>query len=114
MAVMKASITWPGRDNDVLRLFVEPTPEDWIVDPDETGLLAVFHEVDPDERETGRIAGVEIIDFLEFERWADLPDLDMLWQLPGQEPLPLETLLRRVQSQLLMSSESKERTQQSA
>ncbi len=100
MAVVKASIVWSGIDNDILQLFVEPMPSAWIVDPDDTGILAVFREVDRAEQETGRIAGIEIIEFLEFERWADLPNLNVLWQLPGQDPLPLTIALQRVQHQL--------------
>ncbi len=100
MAVVKASIMWSGIDNDILQLFVEPMPAAWIVDPDDTGLLAVFREVDHVEQETGRIAGIEIIDFLDFDRWGDLPQIDILWQLPGQEPLPLGDFLKREQLRL--------------
>jgi hypothetical protein len=57
-------------------------------------------ELDAAERETGRIAGFEVLGFLEFDRWDALPDLDVLWQLPGQEPLPLEALLKREQARL--------------
>jgi hypothetical protein len=35
-----------------------------------------------------------------FEDWDALPELDLLWQLPNQEPLPLEALLRREQCRL--------------
>jgi hypothetical protein len=44
---------------------------------------------------------VEIVAFLEFDRWSDLPRLDLLWQMPGWEPLPLDELLRRQQPILL-------------
>jgi len=32
--------------------------------------------------------------------WQELPRLPILWQLPGQEALPLDELLRRVQTEL--------------
>ena len=55
-------------------------------------------EVDEQGQETGRIVGVEM-SLLSFDRWDDLPRLDVRWQLPGWEPLPLDELLRRVQSE---------------
>ncbi|MBI4499396.1 MAG: hypothetical protein HY689_16030 [Chloroflexi bacterium] len=87
---------------DVLVLRVEDPPVgNWVADPvDGTGILAVLREVDEQDEETGRIAGVEIVDFLEFDRWEDLPDLGLFWQLPGQDPLPLDKLLKREQRRL--------------
>jgi hypothetical protein len=37
---------------------------------------------------------------LELDRWQELPALDVLWQLPGQEPLPLRELLQHEQRRL--------------
>ena len=37
---------------------------------------------------------------LKLDRWEGLPKLDVLWQLPGWKPLPLDKLLRRVQKDL--------------
>jgi len=56
-------------------------------------------EVDEHDKETGRIDGIEM-SLLSFDRWGDLPKLDVLWQLPGQEPLPTDKLLKRVQKEL--------------
>ncbi len=61
-------------------------------------------ELDEHEQETGRMVGVELA-ILEFDRWDDLPKLDLLWQLPGQEPLPLDELLKREQRRLRQEAE---------
>lgn len=61
-------------------------------------------EVDEHDEETGRIVGVELA-ILEFDRWDALPQLDLLWQLPRQEPLPLDELLRRLQRELRQQSQ---------
>lgn len=87
---------YAGPGKDVLTLFVEPTPSLWVADPIDDG-IAVFRVLDEHGEETGEIAGVEIIDFLTFDRWEDLPDLPMKWQLDGLEPLPLRELLRKIQ-----------------
>ena len=100
METVRASITWPGADIDVIRLFVEPTP-DWAADPlEEDTTVAVLRVLDENERYTDQVAGIEIVGFLDFDRWDELPRLDMLWRLPGEEPLPLEELLRRKQREL--------------
>jgi hypothetical protein len=100
-----ASICWDGPERDILIVFVEPAIMEWIVDPLEEALdVAFFLEVDDAEakepRETGRIAGVEIVGFLEFDQWAALPDLPLHWQLGDWEPLPLVDLLKRLQLEL--------------
>jgi|SRR5579875_2005890 hypothetical protein len=56
-------------------------------------------EIDEHGHETGRIVGVEMA-LLAFDQWDALPKLDVLWQLPGQEPLSLEELLKREQRRL--------------
>ncbi|MBI4507010.1 MAG: hypothetical protein HY691_15880 [Chloroflexi bacterium] len=101
MAVVRAS-TAGTASLDVLVLRVEnPAVGDWTADPvDGTGMLAVLREVDEHDEATGRIAGVEIVDFLHFDRWDALPKLDVLWELPGQEPLLLDELLKREQRRL--------------
>lgn len=104
MDTVAASICWDGPSRDVLLLFVEPTPEPWgitwddLLDDDlEVG---VFRELDANDEPTGRVAGIEILDFLRFDRWDALPRLPMLWQVPGAEPLPLGDLLQRLQPEL--------------
>ncbi len=100
--MVQTSVTWGGPESNVLTLYVEPTPDMWEaddVDPVDFQIF-VYRALDENEQETEEIAGVEIIGFLEFDRWDDLPKLPMLWQLPGWEPLPLEDLLKREQKLL--------------
>ena len=59
--------------------------------------IAVLRVLDGNDEATGLVAGVEIVGFLDFDGWDDLPKLPMLWQLPGQEPLALDALLRQQQ-----------------
>jgi hypothetical protein len=99
--IVTASIMWGGPDRDVLTVFVEPTPDLWAAEP--AGAYRgffVLRELDQQEKETGRVAGVEIVDFLKFEHWHDLPKLPLLWRLPGREPQPLDRLLRAKQKEL--------------
>lgn len=63
-------------------------------------MAAVLLELDGEEQETGRVAGFEVVGFLGFQRWDALPDLGILWELPGWEPLPLVELLKRKQQEL--------------
>ena len=95
---------WAGPRNDLLQVLVEPmlrfgaTSDDV---PDELlGDVVTFRELDENEEPTGRVAGIEILDFLRFDRWDALPRFPMLWQLPGQEPLALADLLQRLQPEL--------------
>lgn len=69
-------------------------------EPAEAILVQILWEVDEKEEETGRVAGLEVIDFSRFKDWGGLPKLDLLWQLPGWEPLPLDKLLKRFQKEL--------------
>jgi hypothetical protein len=99
MATVTASLTWPGPEVDVLRLFVEPTPEPWgaeVIDED----VLLFRALDDREELTDRIAGLEIVGFLDFDRWEDLPETELQWRLPTRQPQPLPDLLRYVQSEL--------------
>lgn len=98
MEIVKASIMWPGLDVDVLTLFLEPTSE-WVVDPLDDRIV-LLRALDESGQETDAIVGVQIVGFLTFDRWADLPNPPVLWQLPGEEPLPLGALLQREQQAL--------------
>ena len=100
---MTVSFTWPGPDVDVLRLFVEPTPMPWGVDPVDED-IAVFRVLDERERETKRVAGIEIVGFLRFDCGDDLPTLPTLWRLPGEEPRALADFLRSLQAELRAES----------
>lgn len=98
METVSASFMWPGPDVDVLTLFREPTPDFWEVDPiDDEWEFAVLLTLDENEQETGEITGIEIVGFLDFDRWDELPTFSILWRLPGQEPALLTDVLRRQQ-----------------
>lgn len=99
METVAASYSWTGPESDVMQLLVEPSQWQWLAEPvDGNPLIAVFHEIDEDWQETGRIAGVEIVGFSTFNQWDLLPDLPLRWQLPGQEPLALRQVLEMIQS----------------
>jgi hypothetical protein len=103
--IVNASICWDGPSRDILMVFVEPTPDPWGATSDDVGddvldLIVVFRALDENEEATGEVAGLEILDFLIFDRWDAIPRFPMLWQLPGREPLPLDELLKRVQREL--------------
>lgn len=105
MDIVRASVCWDGPSRDILQLFVEPTPEPWgitwdDVPDDDIDRIGVFRELDANEEPTGRVAGIEILDFLRFDRWDAVPRFPLLWQLPGWEPLPLMDLLQRLQPEL--------------
>ena len=100
MEVVKASLLWDGPKRDIAILFVEPTPQPWQVDPDEELEISVLRVLDENEEMTDAVAGIEIMDFLEFDEWHALPKFSFLWQLPGREPLPADELLRRMQQEL--------------
>lgn len=94
---------WAGTEKDVLTLLREPAPEMWEADPTVDpggGAIAILRTLDEKEQETGQVAGVEIVGFLEFDRWRDIPRLPILWQLAQNEPLPLHELLKRTQREL--------------
>jgi hypothetical protein len=112
VTTVSASICWDGPERDIVIVSVEPAIMEWIVDPLEENLNVVLYlEVEdadvPEPKETGRIAGVEIVDFLDFDQWDVLPNLPLLWQLDGweREPLPLPELLKRLQVQLRARAE---------
>lgn len=100
METVKASIVWDGPKRDILTVLVEPTPILWQADPDDEWQIALLRTLDENEQETGEIAGVEVVDFLGFDRWDDLPDIPLLWQVQSWEPLPLKELLKRTQKAL--------------
>ena len=96
---------WAGPTNDLLQVFVEPTPEVWgatfdDVSDDILDSVVVFRALDERDEATGAVAGIEILDFLSFDRWHAIPSFPILWQLPGWEPRPLVELLQRLQREL--------------
>ena len=110
MEIVNASIDWPGPSLDVLRLYVEPMRYPWGADPVESiHDIAVLRVLNGNDEATGPVAGVEIVGFLDFDGWDDLPRLPLLWQLPGQEPLALDALLRQQQQVLRRQAEASRR-----
>lgn len=93
-------MTWAGPRNDVLTLLTESPTGDYLAAPADDPDLIIYRVVNESGEPEGSVVGIEIVDFLNFDRWDALPDLDVLWQLPGQEPLPLEALLKREQARL--------------
>jgi hypothetical protein len=100
MDTVTATETWT-QQGDVYTLWAEPPAARWVACPgQDTGLVAILHELDDTERETGRIAGVEIIGFSTFDCWSAIPDLPIRWRLDNGPPLPLTELLQGRQRQL--------------
>lgn len=99
MQIVAASTAWAGPNTDAFTLFVEPTPLTWVAEPALPGdtQIYIYQGLDKKRQKTGQLAGVHITGFLDFDRWSNLPRLDMLWQMPGREPLSLEAVLRAEQ-----------------
>ncbi len=102
LQTIDASIAWAGPNIDAFTLFVEPTPYMWAAEPVKPGHghIYLYQGLDKKRQRTGQLAGVHIVGFLNFEAWYDLPDLPVLWQLPGREPEPLGDLLRAEQQRV--------------
>ncbi len=97
----RAFIAWGGPERDILTLLLDDLPKDYGADPDEDDLRLVLYRVlDENEEATGEIVGVEIVDFLTFDRWGVLPDVPQRWQVHDAAPLPLRALLQRLQVEL--------------
>ncbi len=99
METIRARIEWTS-ERDRFALWADDLAGSAFV-PEPFGDItdSLLLEVDENGEETGRIVGVEMA-LLEFDRWDDLPRLDVLWQLPGWKPLPLDKLLKRAQKEL--------------
>ncbi len=102
MQTINASIAWAGPNINAFTLFVEPTPAMWAAEPVKPGNshIYLYRALDNKRQRTGQLAGVHIVGFLDFNAWHDLPDLPVLWQLPGREPEPLGELLRSEQQRV--------------
>lgn len=101
MATRHISVLWDGPEHDILSLLPEPWHGDFGADPDEDDLrLALYRLLDEHEEANGDVVGVEILDFLTFERWHVLADVPDKWQLGDGEPQSLADLLRGLQATL--------------
>ncbi|HLI51948.1 MAG TPA: hypothetical protein VKU87_09130 [Thermomicrobiaceae bacterium] len=102
MAPIIATLAWSGPSHDQLTVLAVAHGEfgaDW----PEDGLVTFLRETDPEGAVTGRMIGVEIDDFLQFDSWHDLPDGPEYWQTAEDPPATLATLLRRVQARLRLT-----------
>lgn len=95
---VEARAVW-GAHSDVFMVLREPTPP-FEAHATEDPLVAVLVAVDEDGRETGEVAGVEIVGLLELEEWDGIPEVPGLWRLPGREPEPFVELLKGEQREL--------------
>ncbi len=107
MATTKAYLTWTGPESDVLGLWVDaPTLHNCLATATDDDLVALLVESDEHDEPTGRIIGLEIVGFLEFDRWERLPTFSMLWQVDPNEPRPLVELLKQEQQGLRQQTRS--------
>jgi hypothetical protein len=96
------TFAWGGPDRDVIAVIPR-----WIdgfggalLDDDDDVDVAVYRVLDENEEATGEIVGIEIIDFLEFDRWKIIPELSVQWSIndgPSQSP---KTALQALQREL--------------
>ena len=101
METRRVFVLWDGPEHDILSLLPEPWQENFGADPDEDDIrLVLYRRLDEHEEATGEVIGVEILDFLTFERWHALSGMPHQWQIQNDEPLPLPILLRRLQVEL--------------
>ena len=101
MAITKAHLTWTGPESDVLGLWVDdPTLHNWLATATDDDLVALLVESDEYDEPTGRVAGLEVVGFLDFNRWDRLPNLSTLWQVARDKPRPLVELLKQEQKAL--------------
>ena len=102
MQTINASIAWAGPNIDAFTVFVEPTPAMWAAEPVKpgSGHIYLYQALDGKRQRTGYLAGVHIVGFLDFDGWGDLPDLPVLWKLPGKDPERLDDLLRSEQQRV--------------
>ncbi len=99
METIRATIEWTPEIDRFVLWADGLTGSSFVPEPFGDVTDSLLLEVDEHGKETGRIVGIEM-SLLSFDRWDDLPRLDVLWQLPGWEPLPLDKLLKRVQKEL--------------
>jgi len=99
METIRATIEWTPEIDRFVLWADGLTASSFVPEPFGDVTDSLLLEVDEHGKETGRIVGIEM-SLLSFDRWDDLPKLDVLWQLPGWKPLPLDKLLKRVQKEL--------------
>lgn len=87
--------------SDVLTVLREPAPDYYAIPTGDPLVAVLFGEG------TREIVGVEVVGFLEpeaSEAVDGLPYVNVLWRLPGGEPLPLRDLLEGQRRELTTAS----------
>jgi len=101
METKRMMAAWGGPERDVLAILPGyPTPDFSGVPLNESGELVAYELLDGAEEPTGEIVGVEIVGFLEFDEWDEIPDLPVRWSIndgPAESP---KEALRILQGQL--------------
>jgi hypothetical protein len=98
-----ASVAWGGPERDVLTLLASPLPPFYAAEPSDADPgFVLYRETETEDADgaLGEVVGLEILDFLGFDQWTLVPSLMQDWQLLGWPPLPLNELLRRLQTKL--------------
>jgi hypothetical protein len=96
---------WGGPEHDIVSVRPSARVPWFSGDPSwEEETLVFWRILDDDDEPTGEIVGVEIDEFLRFERWDLIPTTPDLWQLDEESPLPPVDLLRRLQARFLAES----------
>jgi hypothetical protein len=101
MAARRVIPVWEGPPHDLLSVFVDPYPLDFVVDPSDLDTRLAFYRV-PDENDapTGALVGVEIDDFLNFRCWQAFAGFEDRWYGPKGEPLLIADYLHQLQNEL--------------
>lgn len=102
MAARRVGVSWGGTDWDIIVVEILARLPPYGADPSEDEASLVFYRLlDGEDEATGEVVGLEIDDFLEFDRWNLIPDTADLWQLGEDVPRPPVDLLKNLQAQLL-------------
>lgn len=100
MAERHLTFVWDGPERDVLDVLAEPdAAEAGVVVTDAPDVL-LFRSLDPDDEPTGPIVGFEIVDFLSFDNWDAIPDLDVPVSPPDTSKASLRIKVQRHQQKL--------------
>jgi hypothetical protein len=101
MGARQVIAAWGGAGHDILSLTPGESVPPFGADPsDEDDTLVLYRLLDSHDEATGEIVGVEIDEFLQFNRWDLIPSVDQCWQLPGRPPHSLVDVLKTLQHEL--------------
>lgn len=91
METIRMSYSWGGPTRDVLAVIDVTAPEfsAALLDDYDDPEVVVYRVLDHDEEPNGDIVGIEIVGFLDFDRWEEIPVLPMRWSIgdgPARSP----------------------------